>query len=356
MSYRFKVFGLKSREFLGEVPFTIAGDLTRVLQGHGSGTLELNVLEDGVPPDWDQMILQWRNLIVVVDESDRIVWHGIPGDRVPASAVTMSYPCVTVEGYFLRRYVPSRAYVGRDQADIARDLASICGDAAGVPLEYDCPKTGVYRDRTYSDDEDGRVYNRLQELAAVEGGFNWTVDVEWANDDHSRVRYVFRTGYPHLGYRTATPEHVFELPGNITGFDGNESWGEGDAATLVRGSGEGDGETKLVSAPVVDAVREAAEWVRLEERRQFSNVSDPQTLAAHVQGMAAELFGGQSVVTVSVRDGVGTSLGDLALGDSARVLIDAPTKRVDEVLVVVGWSLIRGSSEFKPTLARLGVV
>ena len=355
MSYRSKVFGLKSREFLGEVPFTIAGELTRVLQGFGTGALELNVLEDGVPEDWAETILPWRSLIVVVDESDRIVWHGVPNDRVPASAETMSYPCVTLEGYFLRRYVPSRAYIQRDQADIAMDLASICGDDAGIPLEYDCPKTGVLRDATYSDDEDGKVYSRLQELAAYENGFNWTVDVEWANDDHSRVRYVFRTGYPHLGYRTDTPEHVFEMPGNITGFDGNESWGEGDAATHVRGSGDGDGETKLVSAPLIDTAREAAEWVRLEERRQFSNVSNPDTLRRHVQAMGAELFGGQSVVTITARDGVGTSLGDLTLGDSARVHIDALTKRVDDVLVVVGWSLNKGSSEFKPTLAKLGV-
>ena len=355
MSYRFKVFGLKSREFLGEVPFTIAGELTRVLQGHGSGSLELNVLEDGVPEDWAETILQWRSLIVVVDDADNIVWHGIPWDRLPVSPVTMSYPCVTVEGYFLRRHVPSRAYIQRDQADIAADLASICGDEVGIPLEYDCPKTGVLRDATYSNDEDGKVYIRLQELAASENGFNWTVDVEWANDKHSRIRYVFRTGYPHLGYRTNTPEHVFEMPGNITGFDGNESWGEGDAATHVSGSGDGAGETKLVSAPIIDTVREAADYVRLEERRQFSNVSDLDDLKGRTQAMAAELFGGQNVVTVTVRDGVGTSLGDLTLGDSARVHIDAPTKRVDDVLVVVGWALHKGSSEFKPTLAKLGV-
>ena len=354
--YRFKVFGLKSREFLGEVPFTVASELTRVLQGRGLGSLELNVLEDGVPPDWAETILPWRSLIVVVDESDRIVWHGVPQDRAPVSAVTMRYPCVTLEGYFLRRYVPSMTFIQTDQAYIARALASICGDAAGIPLEYDCPPTGVLRDRTYADDEDGKVYNRLQELAGVEGGFNWTVDVEWANDDHSMVRYVFRTGYPHLGYRTASPEHVFELPGNITGFDGNESWAEGDAATWVRGSGDGDGETKLVSAPLIDLERESAEWVRLEERQQFSGVKEPGTLASHVEGMAADLFGGQSVVTFTVRNGVGTSLGDLALGDSARSSIDVPTKQMDEVLVVVGWSLSKGSAEFKPTLARLGVV
>ena len=355
VSYRFKLFGLKSRDFQGEVPFSIAGDLTRVLQGFGDGTLELDVLDEGVPANWAETILQWRSLIVVVDDEDRIVWHGVPYDRVPVSAVRMSYPCRTLEAYFLRRYVPSRAYVQRDQADIARDLASVCGDAAGIPLEYDCPRTGVLRNQVYSDDENVRVYGSLQELASAEDGFNWTVDVEWDNQDHSRVRYVFRTGYPHLGYRTDSPEHVFEMPGNIADFpDSREPWGEGEAATWVRGSGDGAGETKLVSAPVIDTIREASEWPRLEERRQFPGISNPDDLRGLVQGMAGELFGGPSAITLTVRDGVGTSLGDLGLGDSAQVDIDVPTKRLDEVQVVVGWSLSRDFSKFQPTLARLG--
>ena len=354
--YRFKVFGLKSREFLGELPFSIDGDLTRVLQGFGSGSLTLNVTEKGVPPDWNQLVLPWRNLILVVDEDDNIVWPGIPQTRIPQSAVTMSYSCVTVEGYFLRRHVPSMTFVQADQADIARALAAVCGDSAGIPLEYDCPRTGVLRDHEYADDEEGKVYNRLQELAAYENGFNWTVDVEWANDERTRIKYVFRTGYPHLGNRSATPEHVFEMPGNISDFEGPESWAEGDAATHVRGSGDGDGLTKLISAPVIDTVREAADWVRLEERRQFDNVPERATLDGHVQAMAAELFGGQDVVTITVKDGAGTSAADLTMGDSAKVAIDAPTKKVDDVLVVVGLTLTPSSTEFKPTLAKMGVM
>ncbi|MCC3277538.1 hypothetical protein LJ753_16865 [Arthrobacter sp. zg-Y20] len=356
MTYRFLVCELKTGRVLDSAPFTIEGELSRVLQGHGSGTLSLPVLHPECPPNWDQLILPWRNLILVLDGEDRIVWHGVPNDDAADSVDTVSFPCVTLEAYFLRRYVPSLAYVQRDQADIARDLASICGDAAGIPLNYDCPKTGVLRDRVYADDENARVYNRLQELAAVENGFNWTVDVDWTDDSHTRVKYTFRTGYPHLGYRTDAPEHVFDMPGNVSGFDSSRPWGDGDAATHVRAIGDGDAESKLMSAPVVDTVREAAGFVRLEDRRQFSGVKDVRTINGHAQAMAAQLFGGQNVLTVTVRDGVGTSLGDLTLGDTARVTVDALTRKLDEVLVVVGWSLSSGSSEFKPTLARLGVV
>ena len=354
--YRFLVCELKTGLVLDSAPFTIEGELTRVLQGHGSGTLSLPVLHPECPANWDQLILPWRNLVLVLDEDERIVWHGVPNDDPTDSLDTVSFPCVTLEGYFLRRYVPSLAYVGRDQSDIARDLASLCGDAAGIPLEYDCPPTGVLVDATYADDENARVYNRLQELAAVEDGFNWTVDVDWTDDSHTRVKYTFRTGYPYLGYRTATPEHVFDLPGNISGFDSSRPWGDGDAATHVRAIGDGDAESKVMSAPIVDTVREAAGFVRLEDRRHFSGETDQGRINSHAQAMAAQLFGGQNVVTVTVRDGVGTSLGDLTLGDTARVSIDTPTRRLDEVLVVVGWSLAAGSSQFKPTLARLGVV
>ena len=355
MSYRFKVFGLKTRDFLGELPFEIEGELTRVLQGYGSGKLALDVTADGVPENWDQLILPWRNLILVVDEDDNILWPGVPNAKTTSTLTKVTYPCVTVENYFVQRYTPSLRFVQKDQADIARALAAVCGDAAGIPLEYDCPRTGVLRDEQYAADEDGRVYTRLQELAASENGFNWTVDVEWANDDHSKVKFVFRTGYPHLGNRTAHPEHVFALPGNISEFQGSLSWAEGDAATSVQGSGDGNGETKLMSTPIIDTVREAADWPRLEERRQFSQVKDQAALDARVQAFAAEMFGGQDVVTVTVTNGLGTSLDDLTLGDSAVLSIDAPTKKVHEVPVVVGWSLSAESSKFKPTLAKLEV-
>lgn len=351
--YRFLVCELKSGRVLDEAPFTIEGGLSRQLQGYGSGRLNLPVREDSCPANWEQLVLPWRSLVLVLDEGDRIVSHGIPTNRLRAGGGVVGFPCVTVEGYLLRRHVPSRAYRNRDQALIAQDLAAVCADSVGLPLVFDTPLTGVFRDRDYADDENATVYDRLQQLAAVQGGFNWAMDVEWTDDSHQQVRYVFRTGYPFLGNRSPNPEHVFDLPGNITGYEFDERWGDGDAATHVRGFGEGDGDTKPMSEPVVDTVREAAGWPRLEERRNFSGVSVQSTLDGHTRAAAAQLFGGQQVITLTARDGSGTSLGDLSLGDTARVEIRDDELTLDEVMVVVGWSLTPGSGEFKPTLARL---
>lgn len=356
MTYRFKVAELKTGDVLEEVPLEIESDMTRNLQSHGAGSFGLPVRHPSTPANWEQLILPGRSLILVLDEADRIVGHGIPNDRQRDGSGVVAYPASTLEAYFLERYVPTRAYVQRDQAAIAQDLAAVCADEAGIPLWFECPPTGVYRDRTYAADENTWVYDALQQLAAVEGGFNWTVDVDWVDDSHKRVKYTFRTGYPYLGNRSATPEHVFEAPGNVTDYQYNEPWRSGDAATYVQAVGDGDGETKLMSAPVIDTVREAAGWPRTEAREQFSGVKEQDTIDQHARGMARTLFGGQQVITVTVKDGVGTSLGDLSLGDTARVRIRSDDLVFDEVFVVVGWSMSPGSAEFKPTLAKLGEV
>lgn len=352
--YRFTVCELKTGKVLDDAPLTINGELSRVLQAYSEGTLQLPLLHEATPETWEQLILPMRSLILVLDEMDRIVWHGIPVNRVRTGEPIVSYPCATIEYYLLRRYVPTMIYTRTDQATIARALAGLAADAAGIPLLFDTPATRVQRDREYADDENARVYTRLQELAAVQDGFNWTIDVDWTDDTHSQVSYTFRTGYPYLGRRVNDPDHVYELPGNLTGFSYEERWGEGDAGTHVRAIGDGEGSTKVMSSPVIDTLREGSGWPRLEERTSFSGVTSVQTIASHAHQMAVQLFGGQNVITLDARsDDGGTPLGQLTLGDSALVSIDAPSLTLDEVWVVVGWSLGVDSRTYKPTLARM---
>lgn len=351
--YRFVLCSLKTGRVLYEMPFTIAGSLSRLLQGFGAGTLTLPILDPACSATWAQDVLPWRSLVLVVDEHDRILWHGIPTNRLRRGTSIVSYPCVTIEGYLLRRYTPDLVFEAVDQTAMAAALATVAADAAGIPLTIDAPASRVIRDRVYADDENARLYARLQELAAVENGFNWMMDVVWSDADQISVRYVFRTGYPHLGNRTPTPEHVFELPGNVTDFEFDERWGDGDAATDVRAFGDGDSEAKVMSRPVVDTVREAAGWPRLEERRSFSGVTEQHTIDAHAARLGRQLFAGQELITLTVREDAGTRLGDLNLGDTARVRIEAPDVDLDAVWVVTEWSLSQDATTYSPTLARL---
>ena len=356
MSYRFKVFSTKTGDFAGEVPFTSDGDLERLLQGAGTGTLRLDVTAKGVPENWRELIVPWRVVIVAVDERDNIVWPGIPYSDPSSSRTTVSFPCLTPEAYLGRRYSGACTYTWADQITIARDLVAACADAEGIPMEFDCPPSGVMLPEVvYENDENSRVLSRLQELSSGENGFNWIVDVIWADAERTRVKFVFRTGYPHLGNRTEEPEHVFAMPGNVVDFQHANSWGADDAATYVVGIGDGNAEAKLLSTPVVDHAREAAGYPRLEARPRFSNVADQNMLNDLTRGYAAQLFGGQDVLTLEAKNrGPGTVLGHLTLGDTAQVDVVAPTKTVKGIRVVVGWSLNTRADTYKPTVALLG--
>lgn len=371
MTYRFKVAELISGKVLDELPFTIDGDLTRGLQMYGEGTLSLPLFDgqgEIVSDTWEQAILPWRSLILIVDEQDRIVWHGIPTRRGRGMGSTVRFPCRTIEAYLVRRYVPTLTFKQQDQTSVIfKTLVQVAG--ASIGLEYDCPPSGVLRDHNYADDENARVYDRINELAALLNGFNWTVDVVWGDDAKSFVRKIVRTGYPYLGNRSANPVHVFELGQNVTDFSFDEPWEEGDAATHVTAVGEGEADSKVMSAPVIDTVREAAGWPRLEERRSFSNVSVQATIDSHAGKVADQLFGGQHILTLTARNpGKGedfTRLGDLTLGDTARAIIEVTHQQDDdeppivlwsikEVWPVVGWSLTPQTGVYKPALAKIG--
>ena len=361
--YRFKVCELISGDFLNEYPLTLETDITRLLQAYGEGTLQLplfDILGKPVSTTWRQDILPWRSLILVVDQDDRIVWHGIPCQRPKSSANVVRYPCRTIEAYLVERYVPTMSFQQADQtSEMFRQLVAVAGNSIG--MEYDCPPSGRLRDRDYAIDENARVYDRINELAALADGFNWTIDVVWGDDDHTFVRKIARTGYPYLGNRDPDPAHYFEYGprgGNLDDFDHDDDWSSGNAATHVVAVGEGEGDSKVMSEPVIDTVREAAGWPRLEARKSFSNVKTQDTIDSHARAVAAQLFGGQNIIELHARNPGPredfTRLGDFGLGDTARVIIDSPSTVLDEVWPVVGWSLSTTSGIYKPVLAKIG--
>lgn len=351
---------LKSGDVIDEYPLQITSALERRLKDYRTGEFTLPVLDRDTPATWREDVIPWRTLIVVCDDSDRIIWAGVPDDRETGVEQTVSVPCVTLEKYFDRRYMPNAEFVKDDQTSvIARAMAEHCGDDVyGIGLDYDTPESGVNRDREYFDDEDARVLKRLQQLSNVLDGFEWTIEVEWRDDDHSSVRKVFRTGHPTLGHVSEDPEFVFEVatgvPGPVSEFDHSEQWGEGNAATHVRAVGDGEGEDKPMSEPVVDTFRESSGWPRLEERKTQQGVIEADTLKAYAEAMADEMFGGQSVLEFEAIINEWPGPADISLGDSARVTIDTDQLQLDEVWRIIGYKINVAEGTWTPQIARIG--
>jgi hypothetical protein len=192
---------------------------------------------------------------------------------------------------------------------------------------------------------------RLQQLAAVQNGFEWTVAVEWTDATHTAVEYVFRTGYPTLGTSSDAPALTFECPGSVEGF----TYTEPGPVTHVIATGDGSNDARAISTPVIDTDFEGRGWPRIEERRSFSGVTEQDTIDAHAEAMSEVLFGtGQNVAALDLRMDEGPRFGSYGLGDSAAFRVDLASLTVDEVWRVIGWRLAPHGKSVSPMLARWG--
>lgn len=359
---RFYVCDIKTGNVIDEYPMEVTSELSTRLKTYGSGELALLINHEACPRTWREDFVPWRILVLVCDDQDRIMWGGVPNTRGTTQEDRVTFPMVTLEKYFDRRYMPSAEYEQQDQTSvIARAMAEVCGDdLIGVGLDYDTPASGVLRDRSYYNDEDARILTRIQQLSNVINGFEWTIALEWADSDRARVRKIFRTGYPTLGYVTEEPELTFSVikgvPGPITEFSHESQWGDGEAATYVQAVGDGEGEDKPYSLPYIDSDREAAGWPRLEERKTWQGVTEDATLDQHAQGMRLTYFGGQSVISLTATTREWPTPADVNLGDSVRIEVDLPQLRVSQVWRLIGYSISPNDDKWTPVIARIGEI
>ncbi|MFC4897916.1 hypothetical protein ACFQVD_26415 [Streptosporangium amethystogenes subsp. fukuiense] len=216
-------------------------------------------------------------------------------------------------------------FEGLDQIDIARELLY---HAQGQPyadlgLVLQGGTSGTVRDRTYTADE-ATYGQRLTELAQVEGGFEWAINIV-AGPYGLERHWVW--GMP-LGTQSPAP-HLFSdgpYSGEIL------SWGEEiDAlrgATRWRARGDristdaSTASTPLISTSAEALAHLAAGWPRIDKTVTHSTVTEMTTLEGYASYWAATAPGALRVDSVTVALGEKPSITMNSLGDAARLHYD----------------------------------
>lgn len=346
---------IKTGRVIGELPLEVQGTLQRAMMTVTDGVFMLPITDTACPTGWEGLTAPWRVVIVVIDDAQRIVWAGIPCKRVrQGSSIQVKISAISIEGYLDRRYAPTRRFDQADQCDIAAWLVQSTVDA-GIPIEVDCPPSGVLRDREYHDDDSATILRRLEELSEVINGPEWWIETAWQDNEHKAIKHIFHCAYPRIGLAQRNPQAVFEMPGGLQEITEEERWGTNEAATFIVTYGEGQGEDKPRSSDHVDVESEWAGYPRLEMRPTAQNTIEKETLDAKSARMLEKVRAGTRVLALKQIADRPPFIGvDWQMGDDVRVICNTHALSLDQVLRLVGWEIDSAGLEVTPIVASMG--
>ncbi|MET9479887.1 hypothetical protein [Streptomyces sp. NPDC006638] len=346
---------LRSGRIIEDLPaLRPTGVLSKLLGAHTSSTFELAL--GGAPAGWEGATEKGRTMLVGVDQqTDLPIWAGEILTRDGGSAQTVTIGAVTPEAYLERRYTGDQFLIQQDQAAVVTSLMT-APLTAGLPFVMDAPPTGVLMDLTLLDSDDRTCLSAMQEVMGLEGGPEWTVDVEWSDASHTGFVLPVRVR-PAIGSQSTTPEGTFDYPGCVTSYVLSESYESGKGATVVLARGEGEGAGRLSSAPQIATDLEAAGWPRTVHRfTPATGITDPDALTAHAARALALMKTGASAWTIDAVASKAPRLGrDWYLGDTVRIAVERSARHPDGADVVArawSWELDPAADRVRPILVE----
>lgn len=203
---------------------------------------------DKAADNWLQATEPMGAVLGVYDDTDlakSIQWAGLVTSRTrTGSADSAKLSLMTCEGYLDRRkIVTDTTLTGLPQGTIVANLiASFVADAGGLfGLTVAWSGTpNTVRDVTYLAADFASIYQRVTELAAADGGFEWTLDWGWSGN----LLVPTLQMSPRLGVSPIAglqPDAVFEMPGCLVDATITEDCTDGKYASRVRAYSSGQG-------------------------------------------------------------------------------------------------------------------
>ncbi|MFF1281043.1 hypothetical protein [Streptomyces sp. NPDC058299] len=320
-------------------------------------TLQLDLALAGAPAEWEAATAPGRSLLVAVDMlTDTPLWGGPVLTRDGGTADSVQFGAATMEAYLDGRYPGDQTLIGADQASVVSALVTPAL-AGGPPIVIDAVATGTTMDYLSYDGDDKSILSCLNEVMGLDGGPEWTIDIAW-NASHSGFQFPLRVRKT-IGAQSPSPEAVFDFPGSVSDYTISESYEQGKGATRVIARGEGEGISRLSSAPQEAAALTSLGWPVWEYRyTPASGITDPDQLTAHavkslaLMNQGAQVWSVQAVASRAPRVGV-----DWGLGDCIHIAVDHSRRHPagrDVVARCWSWELDAGADTVRPILVEEG--
>ncbi|MEM9465299.1 MAG: hypothetical protein AAGA90_07985 [Actinomycetota bacterium] len=233
--------------------------------------------------------------------------------------------------YFRHRfYETDQSLVGVDQLAIARAIIDHAQAVTGGDVGVDTSEStlsGVTRDRTYLAREAKNYGDALEQLAAVQNGFDFRFEPS-INPVTGEFQVSLRTEYPAGGRET---DHVFHDGVNCVFVDGDEDGENGANSSTATGAGEG---VDLLSTTVADLDLLGVEPL-LQFVAAYTDVVDATTLTEHANRNLVRRSSNELTITATMIPGTDPVPGSYRTGDLVRAVYTDPFESIDRTMRIV---------------------
>lgn len=290
---------------------------------------------------------------LVVERDGVIVWCGIVwGAPYDDDSQTIDVSAAETWSYFRHRYINTRGgYDFWDQFDIVRSLIDLLTSQTGgdIGVTVETHDSGVTRYRVYEPWELKQLGEAIEQLSAVNDGFDFAIDPYWDPATGELVK-VLRLHYPRRGRRYNETGLVFELGRNVTSFKWPSDGTRAANQILAVGAGEGSSMlrvTRTDSAQIQPLSSGGPGYPLLQDVVTYKDVSVFSTLVGHATQALATRSRPVVLPEVSVRADSDPIFGSYIVGDAARFIVPPHVSPrfpdgLDTYYRIVGWDVSVG--------------
>lgn len=315
-TWRFLAYDLRTNTPIADLPLSVRS-FSGTLNGVGTFTAQLPVEQSTASLLMSATIPE--RTVVYIDRDGVIVEGFIIWQRVRTPNQPMSLQGASIPSIWRRnRIVADLTYTAVDQHTIFRNLVTHLQSQAGanIGITVGSGLSGVTRDRTYAGYERKNIGDALAELADVDNGFDWAVDVVWSAGVPAKNLTL---SYPRRGRIAGSTGIVFESGKNIIDYTFTEDGTRSARAVDVLGSG--DGRDMKISTAVDTALLDAG-YPLTAEVLSHKDVSVQSTVGAHATAAMRARSKTPTFLELTVTpDDIDAGLGTWITGDDALVRI-----------------------------------